>query len=151
MIDCALYDVMCQTNIDWLLPMIIEEKQNPRKGNNHPISSPTGRFRTKDKKYTFLTQQTQKYWNRLTKIMGGEDLNDLPLEERRDKRTHEVNAALEKWTKTKDRDEALLILREANLPYAPVQTILEVLSDKNLIAQETFVEMEDDMGNIDRI
>lgn len=85
MIDCFLYDVMCQINIDWLLPTLVAGKQPPKRGNAHSFSSPSGIFRTKDKKYIFITQQTQKHWHILTEIIGRQDLNDLDLAERRDK------------------------------------------------------------------
>jgi crotonobetainyl-CoA:carnitine CoA-transferase CaiB-like acyl-CoA transferase len=151
MIDCSLFDIMSQTNIEWLLPTIINGYQSPRKGNDHPMSSPTGIFHTKDKKHIFLTLQAQKQWQRLTEIIGRRDLNALSLDDRLGKYRQEVNASVEKWAKTKDRDEALSILRKAKLPCAPVQNLLDLLSDKHSIARGNFVEMQDDIGLIDKI
>jgi len=151
MIDCSIFDVMCQLNIEWLMPTVIQGKQNPRKGNTHPYTSPTGLYRTKDNKYIWMAVQAQKQWQSVAEIIGRQDMNDKTLRERTTELRSEVDKAVEKWTATKDLDEALRIFQKAGVPCAPVQDLLELLSDPQAIARKTFIEVPDELGTINNI
>jgi len=151
MIDVSLYDVACQMNLDHLAPAIDKGKQLPRQGNRHPISCPSGIFTTKDGKYLFLTQQTEKQWQSMTKIIGRKGIAVWGLTERLEKHRDEVEEVVQDWVKTQTLEEALAILRREKLPCSPVNGILDILSDPQSISRGNFISVEDDLGIIDNV
>lgn len=111
-------------------------KQSPRRGDKSGSqTSPYGRYICKDKKYLVLTAVAETHWDRILTVIGREDLRGNPnfgTRLKRYERDEEVNQMIEKWTCLHARNDAIAILREQNIPCAPVRNVSEVMEDPHM-------------------
>jgi formyl-CoA transferase len=110
---------------------LIEGKVPPQAGNNHPKSTPTGVFRTKDG-HINIAAGGEQMWRRLCKGLGAEALMENPDYETSDSRlAHRprLNADLETYTVTKTSVEWVDILNEAGVPCGPIYTLDQTFAD----------------------
>lgn len=81
-------------------------------------------------------------WRRLTEAMGRPELQqdpDFATPEARRERWTELQAIVSTWLQSYDsREEALMALRKARIPCAPVLTPEEVITTPQLLARRTF-------------
>ena len=110
---------------------LIEKKVPPQAGNNHPKSTPTGVFRTKDG-HINIAAGGEQMWRRLCKGLGAEALMKNPDYATGDSRlAHrpKLNADLETHTVTKTSNEWVDILNEAGVPCGPIYTLDQTFAD----------------------
>lgn len=111
----------------WLM-----EGQVPKQaGNNHPTSIPTGVFQTSDG-YMNIAASGNKIWERCARALGRTDL----LEDERYKTAagrsqhrDELNAELEKTTRTDTTAHWVDALNEAGVPCGPIYKVDEMFAD----------------------
>ncbi|MBI5948485.1 MAG: CoA transferase [Chloroflexi bacterium] len=110
-----------------------------RRGNRRPRSEPSGAFRCAgDDRWLALEVRDGADWAALASILGQPWDTDASLStvEAREARRSEIHEAVEAWTSTRDRDEAVEILVAAGIPAAPVN------DESDQLAFGPFAEIE---------
>ena len=97
-------------------------------------------FETKDGKYVSLGALEPWFYQNLCKMLGREDFGAYEFDkgEKRD----EIFAYFREVFLTKTRDEWVELLRQADVPVAPVYTLDEVFSDPQLNHRKMVVELD---------
>ena len=91
----------------------------------------------------FITQAP--VWASVCKVIGKEDWitdPDYAKPHARLPRLKEVFAAVELWTKTKTKFEAMEILNKYDIPCGPILSMKEIVDDKSLYETGTLVEVD---------
>ena len=108
----------------------------PRTGNRHGGLSiaPYNVYATSDGHIAIITV-TEDHWHGITDAIGRPELKSDPRfisNSERVKHMPEVDAMVEAWTRTRSRDEAIVILRGCRVPCAPVRDLKEVINDRHM-------------------
>lgn len=117
---------------------------NFRLGNGHVLWTPYGTYPAKDG-YIVLAIVTVGQWQKLLKVIGREDLSDVPeyaTQKDRVKYRDTIDAMVSEWTKVRTTTEILNALNNANLPCSSVPTFDEVVNDTQLKHRDMIVEVE---------
>ena len=111
-------------------------------GGRHPILTPFQIFQTKTDSMIVVAHRP-KYWRKLCKVIGCEDLmNDSRFKamEKRTKNHKILEEILNDIFKTKTRDEWFEIFEENNMIYGPMNNIAEVVNDAHFNERNMFLE-----------
>ena len=120
------------------------------KGGNDFHGVPYGTFAAADGYYNIGVNRDD-FWRRLAGAMGRGELADDPryaTYEARAARQREVEGLLEQWSSTLPRDEVIRAISDADVPVAPVLTMLEVLELDHFLARGSFVPVDDAIGGV---
>ena len=110
---------------------LIENDVPPQAGNNHPKSTPTGVFKTKDG-HVNIAAGGQQMWTRLCDGLDAKDLFDNPdYKTAADRLAHrdQLNADLEQYTSLRSSKEWVELLNEKGVPCGPIYKVDETFSD----------------------
>lgn len=110
---------------------LIEHEVPGQAGNNHPKSTPTGVFPTKDG-HINIAAGGQQMWERLCKGLDAPSLVDRPEYLTTDDRLtnrDQLNESLAEYTRTKSSDEWVDILNDAGVPCGPIYTLDQTFAD----------------------
>jgi len=110
---------------------LIEQDVAPQAGNNHPKSTPTGVFPTKDG-HINIAAGGQTMWTRLCNGLGAEALLEREEYKEADGRLEkrdQLNADLSEYTKTKTSSEWVALLNEGGVPCGPIYSLDQTFSD----------------------
>ena len=102
-----------------------------QEGNNHPTSSGTGMFQTKDG-YINLAASGDALWERFCKTVGADSLltnPDYATPAARSKNRKALGAQLAEIMLTETNDEWLQLMDKAAVPCGPINTIDKVFAD----------------------
>jgi formyl-CoA transferase len=91
----------------------------------------------------FITQAP--VWDKICKVIGKEEWITDPEYAKPDARLPhlvEIFAAIEAWTMTKDKLEAMTILNEYDIPCGPILSMKEIAEEQSLRATGTIVEID---------
>ncbi|KKI85203.1 CaiB/BaiF CoA transferase family protein [Shouchella clausii] len=113
------------------------EKVSERTGNQHSgmATAPYNVYPTKDGHVAILCV-ADRQWYSLLEVMGRQDLMDnekYNSNVNRSKHTLEVDEIVMGWTLSLSKERISSLLKQANVPHAPVNTIAEVAEDPHLI------------------
>ncbi|GAB6274384.1 MAG: CaiB/BaiF CoA-transferase family protein [Peptococcaceae bacterium] len=100
-----------------------------------------GAFQTKDGRYLTVACVEDIFWNNLCRLLGRGDLaqkEEYRSWSRRNEHANELNNILSKYFLEKNRDEWMILLKNADIPCSPVNFFEELnhdpqISSKNLI------------------
>jgi len=110
---------------------LIENDVPPQAGNNHPKSTPTGVFKTKDG-HINIAAGGQQMWTRLCDGLGAQPLFDNPdfktAADRLSNRDN-LNECLEVYTVNKTSSEWVDLLNEKGVPCGPIYKVDETFAD----------------------
>ena len=110
---------------------LIENDVPPQAGNNHPKSTPTGVFNTKDG-HINIAAGGQQMWTRLCDGLGAQQLFDNPdfktAADRLSNRDN-LNECLEVYTVNKTSSEWVDLLNEKGVPCGPIYKVDETFAD----------------------
>ena len=88
--------------------------------------------------YVYIVVATPRMWGALCKAIGRPELADDPrfaTKEARDANAGELAAAIEGWTRSHDKHEAMRLLAEAGVPCSAVLSTADLLTDPHLRAR----------------
>ncbi|MEE2655478.1 MAG: CoA transferase [Pseudomonadota bacterium] len=109
---------------------LIENDVPPQAGNNHPKSTPTGVFKTKDG-HINIAAGGQQMWTRLCDGLGAQQLFDNPdfktAADRLSNRDN-LNECLEVYTVNKTSSEWVDLLNEKGVPCGPIYKVDETFA-----------------------
>jgi crotonobetainyl-CoA:carnitine CoA-transferase CaiB-like acyl-CoA transferase len=101
-------------------------------GSGHPSLSPYRTFRCRDGQWIFIAAANDRFWQKLARALGREDLAGEPrfaVNQQRVAHRTELETMLEGLIAEHDREPLLKRLEEADVPAAPVNTIDQVMDD----------------------
>ena len=110
---------------------LIENDVPPQAGNNHPKSTPTGVFKTKDG-HINIAAGGQQMWTRLCDGLGAQPLFDNPdFKTAADRLSNrdKLNECLEVYTVNKTSSEWVELLNEKGVPCGPIYKVDETFAD----------------------
>ena len=116
-----------------------------RRGNDHPTITPYRPFRAGDGRYFILAVGSEPIWQRFCKAVGLEHLVDDPrFATNPDRLQHrqELYDVLEPHFLQKSAEEWLTLLKEANVPSAPIYRLDEALNDPHVLARGMVVSQQ---------
>ena len=123
-------------------------------GNDHPMLSPFGTFKTKDG-HLNIGAGYQAIWERLAKILGLEELIDDPRFLKvgdRVKNNAKLCGIIEEKLVTKTNEELQKELNDGGVPNGPILHVDEVFQNIQVLHQEMLIEKEHPtLGNIKMI
>jgi len=115
-----------------------------RRGNRHPRMAPHGVFRCADEDaWLAVACRDDADWRALCGAVGGglAGLPGLALEARK-AREDEIDAALETWTRARERDGATDVLLAAGVPAGSVNATPDLTGDPQVRARGFFVPLD---------
>jgi crotonobetainyl-CoA:carnitine CoA-transferase CaiB-like acyl-CoA transferase len=115
-----------------------------RTGNDHPIGSPYGLFRTADGEIA-IAPAGEAMYQRLLRALDAEALRDRPEFATNSLRAADraaINAEIEARTTRETSEHWIRVLNEAGVPCSRVMNLHEVFADPQVIDQQAVVTME---------
>lgn len=124
--------------------------QSPRRiGNRAPTSAPRNTYKTRDGRYVALAGSTETTARRLFKVIGHPELAEDPRFDDNMSRIRNVDALdvyIETWMSRHTLEEVSTLLRQADVPFGPVNTIADIARDPHARAREMIIEITDENG-----
>jgi crotonobetainyl-CoA:carnitine CoA-transferase CaiB-like acyl-CoA transferase len=142
-VDISMLDSLFSFLFDESLDVYVERGIPIRTGNRRLRLTPFNSYKAKDG-YVVICSAADSHWTALVKAMGREDLVEDARYKRLDHRMQnadEVDALVESWTMTKNKQEVVDILVQAGVATGPVATIPEVLADPQLKHRGMIVDL----------
>ena len=123
-----------------------------RTGNRTPsLVTPYGNYECSDG-WIAVICVSNEHWERLTEVIGREELKDDPgfaNALKRFERQDTIDAMINAWCGERSRDEAYGLMREKKIPVAPVRDAEEVQNDEHMHARGMLERLvHPDMGEI---
>jgi crotonobetainyl-CoA:carnitine CoA-transferase CaiB-like acyl-CoA transferase len=112
-------------------------------GNHHPVISPYGVYRTKDKPMN-IAVGTETMWKNFCRVIGSPELEKdgrFPKNNDRVKNRSELNPLIEKALARKTQNEWVDALNEAGIPCGPIYTLDQVFQDPQVLHQKMYLEI----------
>ncbi len=121
-----------------------------RVGNRFEASAPRNAYRTADDKWLAVSSASPNIVVRLYRTIGRPDLAEDPEyvdPVLRQARALEIDRLVADWVAARSLDDAMALLRRAEVAAAPVYDAQQLLADEHLQARGSFVEVDDpDLG-----
>ena len=144
-IDISMQDCIWQlTSIEYSPYYFLNGEEPPRLGNGHSAMIPCNLYPTKDGKI-FISAGVLSQVHRLYTAMERTDLIDSPLGGNQSVRypyRGEIDKAITQWTQTKNTNEIVQKLKEADVPCSRLPAFSEVCNDEHLKSRNMIVEVE---------
>jgi len=123
---------------------------SPRRiGNRAPTSAPRNTYKTRDGRFVALAGSTETTARRLFSAIGHPELLEDPRFDNNMNRVKNVaalDAYIEEWMGNHTLGEVSTILRQADVPFGPVNTIADIAGDPHAQARRMIVEATDEDG-----
>ena len=144
-IDISMQDCIWQlTSIEFSPYYFLNGQNPPRLGNGHAGMIPCNLYPTKDGR-VFIMSGVLAQVHRLYTVMGRKDLLNTPLGANQNERYQhrdEIDAIISEWTKTKNTEEIMSLLKNADVPCSELPTFDEVCNDPQLLSRDMIIEVE---------
>ncbi|OWS70922.1 CaiB/BaiF CoA transferase family protein [Polynucleobacter campilacus] len=138
MIDVALYEAVFNLTESLLPEYSAFGAIRQPAGGALPGIAPSNAYRCADGQYVLIAGNGDSIYKRLMTLIGRADLGedpDLAFNDGRAKRTVEIDAAINAWTKTLSLDEVLKGLLEAEVPSGKIYTAKDIAEDPHYHAR----------------
>jgi len=123
-----------------------------RTGSGSHISAPRNVYRCADGKYVAISGSTETMARRIFRAIGCADMiEDARFSTNSARVAHRplVDAAVGGWFATKNRDQALALMRQAGVTAGPVYDIADAVADEHFRERGIIVEVEDaELGSL---
>ncbi len=134
-IDISLINIALSVQTMGVASYLIDGELSKRCGNQNPMWSPGGAFRTKDDKYLSIVVLRESHWEKFCQAIGRPRLpkdgkfknNSLRIENRA-----ALNEILNPILRGKKREEWVQIFKTADVLCAPVNTFADIMDDAAL-------------------
>jgi CoA:oxalate CoA-transferase len=144
-IDISMQDcIWAITAIQFLGYFATTGQEPERLGNRQIEVTPFNIYPAKDG-YIVLAIVTVGQWERLLKIIGREDLKNVPeygSQVTRIKHVHAIDAIVEEWTRKRTVDEMMRQFSAADLPCSTIPSFSQVANDPQLASRNMNVYVE---------
>jgi crotonobetainyl-CoA:carnitine CoA-transferase CaiB-like acyl-CoA transferase len=124
---------------------------SPRRiGNRAPTSAPRNTYKTKDGRFVALAGSTETTARRLFSVIGHPELVDdsrFGDNMARIRNVVALDAYVEEWMGKHTLLEVSTILRQADVPFGPVNTIADIARDPHAVERQMIVDVPDEGGN----
>lgn len=144
MVDTAIYEavfsVMESTIPDYLLAGYLRE----RMGNILPGVSPSNIYLTQDETYIVIGANADGVFKRLCQAMGQPELAEEPeyaTHDARGKNMKELDALIERWTKSLPAKDSLALLEEYGVPSGLIYSTKEIVDDPHYKEREMIINV----------
>jgi CoA:oxalate CoA-transferase len=148
-IDISMQESIWQlTSIEFAPYYFLNGVNPPRLGNRHSAMIPCNLYPTKDGRL-FIMAGVLRQLHSLYTVMGRADLIKSPLggnQNERYKYRDEIDEIITNWTKTKNTDEIMELLRKADVPCSKFPTFEEVCHDPQLLSRNAIIEVEQEIS-----
>jgi len=127
-------------------------KLKERVGSGSNTSSPRNVYRCCDGSYVAMSASTETMARRVFQAIGRPDMIEDPrFRSNSDRLKHRalVDEAVGAWFATRTRDDALRLMRDANVTVGPVYSIADAMLDPHFREREIIVAVED--GELGRV
>ena len=117
----------------------------PRVGPAHPSVVPYQAFQCSDGKHVNVAVANQRFWQRLCKALGREDLTETPeYAENKDrvKNRSKLVALLQAEFKKRPVAHWVEVLEEAGVPCGPISNLADVFSDPQVLERNMLLEVQ---------
>ena len=141
MVDVALYEAVFNM-MESLVPEydyagVVRE----RTGGALPGIVPSNTYTTKDGMNVVIAGNGDAIFKRLMTAIGREDMANDPQLARNDgrvPRTEEIDGAIQAWCDTQTIDEALAVLKAADVPVGKIYSVRDMINDPQFLARQMF-------------
>jgi formyl-CoA transferase len=124
-------------------------KINRRTGNSYLRAAPNSVYPTRDGEWLAIGGNSQSIFRRLAALLGRAELADDPrfaTNQARAANCGELDAIIERWTRTLDLGAANAALAAAGVPAGPVLSIAGIAADPQFRARDAIASVPDDDG-----
>jgi len=144
-IDISMQDCIWAITAIQFLPYYLTTGQEPEKQGNRQIEvTPFSIYPAKDG-YIVIAIVTVGQWERFLKIIGREELKNVPeyaSQVTRIKHVDKIDSIVGEWTRERTVDEMIRQLSAADLPCATIPTFSQVANDPQLASRNMNVYVE---------
>ncbi len=141
MVDVALYESVFNM-MESLVPEydhagVVRE----RTGGALPGIVPSNTYTTQDGENIVIAGNGDAIFKRLMVAIGRQDMADDPGLTRNDgrvPRTAEIDTAIQAWCRTQSIEQALAILKSADVPVGKIYSVRDMMSDPQFLARQMF-------------
>jgi formyl-CoA transferase len=141
MVDVALYEAVFNM-MESLVPEydyagVVRE----RTGGALPGIVPSNTYTTKDGMNVVIAGNGDAIFKRLMTAIGRDDMANDPQLARNDgrvPRTEEIDGAIQAWCDTQSIDEALAVLKAADVPVGKIYSVRDMMTDPQFLARRMF-------------
>ncbi len=141
MVDVALYEAVFNMMESMVPEYDYAGVVRQRTGGALPGIVPSNTYTTKDGENIVIAGNGDAIFKRLMLAIGRDDMANDPQLARNDgrvPRTGEIDGAIQAWCETKDIDEALAILKAADVPVGKIYSVRDMMSDPQFLARQMF-------------
>ncbi len=121
-----------------------------RTGNVYAAAAPSNMYPTRDGKWIAIGANANSIFRRFAAAIGQPELADDPRYASNRARTEhgaELDALVERWTRTLDAAQADRVLAAAGVPAGPVYSVADIVADEQVRARGLVRRIDDDAGN----
>jgi crotonobetainyl-CoA:carnitine CoA-transferase CaiB-like acyl-CoA transferase len=143
-VDIALFDCAV-TALSTFLPFHAIGKPVTRSGNRHSLAAPWNAYRAADG-WVLICTATDEQWTRLCALIGQPELATAPgFVKNADRvgRRGEVDAVLERWTRTNSIEQCIAKLSAIEIACGPIVSVPDLRAEPNLILRNMLLQTED--------
>ena len=117
-----------------------------RTGSIAHNSAPTNTYRCRDGTLVCIAASSTPLFRRLFRVIGRSDYaedDQLSHNAARVARADELDDMIASWTRKRTADEVVSVLRGAQIPVSPINSIADIVADQQFLAREMIVAVED--------
>jgi formyl-CoA transferase len=141
MVDVALYESVFNMMESLVPEYDYADVVRERTGGALPGIVPSNTYTTKDGQNIVIAGNGDAIFRRLMAAIGRDDMAKDPQLARNDgrvPRTEEIDGAIQAWCETQMIDDALAILKAADVPVGKIYSVRDMMSDPQFLARGMF-------------
>jgi len=141
MVDVALYEAVFNMMESLVPEFDYAGVVRARTGGALPGIVPSNTYTTKDGENIVIAGNGDAIFKRLMVAIGRDDMANDPQLARNDgrvPRTEEIDGVIQAWCSTKTIDEALTILKAADVPVGKIYSVRDMMTDPQFLARNMF-------------
>lgn len=138
MVDVALYESVFNLMESLVPEYDVAGVVRERTGGALPGIVPSNTYTTRDGQNVVIAGNGDAIFNRLMRAIGRDDLANDPQLARNDgraRRVDEIDGAIQAWCATRTIDEALEVMRAADVPVGKIYSVADMFADPQFIAR----------------